>query len=164
MNLTLCGMMGSGKSTVGKALSHITGKPFVDTDTLIEEKHGSISKIFAEYGEEYFRTLETQTVKELSGKDGLIIATGGGLVLREENVALLKQNGQIVYLQAKLSTLQSRLAGDKTRPLLQTGRLELLLNERAPVYEGVADLTVQADGKTPDELAKEIIKKVTPDK
>ncbi len=163
MNLVLCGMMGSGKSTVGKALSRLTGKPFVDTDTLIEEKYGVISEIFAKHGEEYFRALETQTVKELSGQDGWIIATGGGLVLREENVALLKEKGKIVYLKAEPSTLKERLSGDKRRPLLQTGNLETLLKKRAPVYESVADYIVQVDKKSPQENAKEIIEKITPE-
>ena len=164
MNIVLCGMMGSGKSTVGKALSRLTGKPFVDTDTLIEEKYGSINEIFAKKGEAYFRDLERQAVKELALKDGLIIATGGGLVLRQENADLLKQNGRIVYLQAELSTLRERLSGDTKRPLLQSGRLEELLEKRAPVYESAADFTVQADGKTPEEIAGEIIKKVVPEK
>ena len=164
MNLILCGMMGSGKSTVGKALSLLTGKPFVDTDEWIEEKYGAISEIFAKQGEGYFRALETQAVQELIKKDGWIIATGGGLVLSSNNVALLKENGQIVYLSAELSTLQQRLSEDKSRPLLQTERLETLLKNRAPVYESVADFCVRADGKTPEQIAREIIQKLAPER
>ncbi|MBR2442373.1 MAG: shikimate kinase [Clostridia bacterium] len=164
MNIVLCGMMGSGKSTVGQALSRLTGKPFVDTDTRIEEKYGLISDIFAKHGEEYFRGLETQTVKELCQCDGLIIATGGGLVLRQENTNLLKEKGCIVYLRAEFSTLEKRLAGDTKRPLLRSGRLEELLKERAPVYERAADFTVCVDQKTPEEIAKGIIEKITPER
>ena len=163
MNLCLCGMMGAGKTTVGVEIVKNTSLRLCDTDGLIVEKHGKIADIFARYGEGRFREIETETVKTLAKEDGLVISTGGGLVLRAENVALLGQNGKIVYLRASLETLVERLHADGTRPLLQTeeglcDRLARLLKERAPIYEQVADFVVDVDGKTPEEIAKEIIK------
>jgi shikimate kinase len=90
MNLILCGMMGAGKTTVAKALAKLTGYQSYDTDAEIVKKHGNISDIFARFGEEYFRDLETQTVKELVNEQNAIISVGGGLVLRQENVEILK--------------------------------------------------------------------------
>ena len=164
MNIVLCGMMGAGKTCVGKMLAKLTGGRFVDTDELIVQKHGAISDIFAKHGESYFRDLETQTAEELSKKDSLIIATGGGFVLRENNVALLKEKGKIVFLQASEETLVKRLLTDTTRPLLKGGELSekirTLLSARAPIYGKVADYTVSVDNKTVEETAKEIIKTV----
>ena len=162
MNLVLCGMMGCGKTTVGRKIAEITGRGWCDTDALIVERHGKIADIFARFGEEKFRTLETETVRELSAQDGLVIATGGGLVLRKENCALLQEKGKIIYLRAKVETLLSRLQADTERPLLQSAqslseRLEDLLCERAPIYERVADFAVDVDGKTPSEIAAEIL-------
>ncbi len=162
MNLILCGMMGCGKTTVGREIARRIGAFCCDTDDLIVEKHGRIADIFALFGEGRFREIETETVKGLSQKDGLVIATGGGLVLKEENVELLKANGKIVYLRAKKETLLSRLQGDSERPLLQSkeslsDRLAQLLEVRAPIYERIADYTVDVDGKTPYEIAAEIV-------
>lgn len=163
MNLILCGMMGAGKTTVGVKIAETVGVRWYDTDDLIVENHGRISDIFQRYGEEYFRKLETETIAKLSKKDGLVISVGGGLVLKEENVELLKRNGKIVYLRAGLETLEKRLGADCTRPLLQTNgetlreRLTRLLKERAPIYERVADYIVDVDGKTPEKIAAEAV-------
>ena len=163
MNLILCGMMGAGKTTIGIKIAELTGRRWYDTDGLIVDKHGKISDIFEYYGEAHFRKLETEIVKELVKKDGLVISTGGGLVLKSENNALLQENGKIVFLRATLETLAQRLKVDGERPLLQTStesirdRLERLMQERAPVYEHVADYIVDVDGKTPEEIAKEIV-------
>ena len=156
-------MMGCGKSTVGKCLSKRAGLVHVDTDELIVERYGKIADIFAQYGEEHFRTLETQSVRELSGQDGLVISTGGGVAMRAENVSLLKEKGKIVFLRAKVETLEARLQADTQRPLLKSAtplreRLEELLQIRAPIYEDVADLAVDVDGQTPEEIAAKIIK------
>lgn len=164
MNLILCGMMGSGKSTVGAKIAQLIGWEFCDTDQMITEKHGDIPSIFQNYGEAHFRALERETVAELALQDGLVISTGGGLVLQKGNVEALKQSGKIVFLRATVDTLSTRLKGDGSRPLLQsktqslTDRLTALLSERTPIYEGVADFIVDADKKTPDEIADEIIK------
>ena len=163
MNIILCGMMGCGKSTVGACLAERLGRAYCDTDALIVERHGRIADIFENHGEAYFRTLETETVKELVQKDPLVIATGGGLVLKQENAALLKNSGKIVFLRANVETLVRRLHADTQRPLLQNAdslreRLENLLKDRAPIYERTADITIDVDEKTPEEITGEIIK------
>ena len=163
MNLVLCGMMGAGKTTIGVKIAELTGRRWYDTDELIVDKHGKISDIFEYYGEAHFRKLETEIVKELASQDGLIISTGGGLVLKKENNAVLQKNGKIVFLRASIDTLSKRLKVDGTRPLLQTStesirdRLAKLMQERTPIYELVADYIVDVDGKTPEQIAKEII-------
>ena len=163
MNLILCGMMGAGKTTIGIKIAEITGRRWYDTDGVIVDRHGKISDIFEYYGEAHFRKIETEIVKELAQKDNLIVSTGGGLVLKSENNALLQQNGKIVFLRASLETLAKRLHVDGTRPLLQTStesirdRLARLMKERTPIYEHVADYVVDVDGKTPEEIAQEIV-------
>ena len=128
----------------------------------IVEKHGTISGIFQQYGEPYFRALERETVKLFSIQDGLVISTGGGVVLDEENVTLLKRSGRIIFLRATVDCLSKRLKSDETRPLLQSSesieeRLKSLLQTRAPIYERIADYVVDVDNKTPESIAKEII-------
>lgn len=163
MNLILCGMMGAGKTTIGIKIAELTGRRWYDTDGLIVDKHGKIADIFEYYGEAHFRKLETEIVKELAKKDNLIISTGGGLVLKSENNTVLQENGKIVFLRATLETLAHRLKVDGERPLLQTStenirdRLARLMKERTPVYEHVADYIVDVDGKTPEQLAQEIV-------
>lgn len=161
MILTLCGMMGAGKTTVGQALAKAMECECLDTDKVIEEKYGKITDIFACHGEAYFRGLETQTVGALIEKDGRILSVGGGLVLQEQNVKMLKKVGKIVYLRAQKETLVKRLRADTTRPLLQgekiEKRIEDLLRARQSIYEQVADITVDVDNKTPEEIANEIL-------
>ena len=163
MNLILCGMMGAGKTTIGIKIAELTGRRWYDTDGLIVDKYGKISDIFEYYGEAHFRKLETELVKDLVKQDNLVVSTGGGLVLKNENNELLKRNGKIVFLRATLDTLSVRLQVDKDRPLLHTAaeniqdRLEKLMKERAPIYEHVADYIVEVDNKTPEQIAKEII-------
>ena len=163
MNIILCGMMGVGKSTVGVRIAELTGRMWYDTDVVITDRHGRISDIFEYYGEAHFRSLETEVVRELSGRDGLVISTGGGLVLKPENSELLKQNGKIFFMCASFETLLKRVRADETRPLLKnTGKtaesLGKLLAQRTPVYEHVADYIVDTDGKSIDEVAKEIVR------
>ena len=162
MNVILCGMMGVGKTAVGERLAQRLERRWVDTDVLIEERYGEIATIFEEFGEEYFRGLETEIVKELVQEDRLVISVGGGLVVKEENVALLKRNGKMVYLQASAETLAERLAVENSRPLLQTGegtlfsKVEELLKKRALIYERVADFTVDTNGKNIENASLEI--------
>lgn len=164
MNLILCGMMGAGKTTIGIKIAEKTGRRWYDTDEIIVDKYGKISDIFEFYGEAHFRKLETEIVKELADKDGLIISTGGGLVLKDENNAMLKKNGKIVFLRASLDTLAKRLKVDGERPLLQTStenirdRLARLLEERSSIYEQVADYIVDVDDKKPQDVADEILR------
>ena len=163
MNLILCGMMGAGKTTVGIKVAELTGRRWYDTDGLIVDKYGKIADIFEYYGEAHFRKLETEIVKDLAKMDDLIISTGGGLVVKKENNAVLQENAKRSVLRASLDTLSKRLKVDGERPLLQTStesirdRLEKLMKERTPVYEHVADYIVDVDGKTPEEIAQEII-------
>ena len=169
MNLILCGMMGAGKTTIGIKIAEMTGRRWYDTDGLITDKYGKISDIFEYYGEAHFRRLETNIVKELSKQDDLVISTGGGLVLKKENNALMQEKGKIIFLRASIDTLSKRLRVDGTRPLLQTStesirdRLAKLRKERTPVYEHVADYVVDVDGKTPEAIASEIINLVQKD-
>lgn len=163
MNIVLCGMMGVGKSSVGVRIAELTGRMWYDTDVVITDRHGRISDIFEYYGEPHFRALETEIVRELSGKDKLVISTGGGLVLKPENNELLKQNGRIFFMRATFETLLKRVRADETRPLLKnTGKtaeaLGKLLAERTPIYEHVADYIVDTDGKSVDEVAREIVR------
>ena len=158
-------MMSSGKTTVGKALAARLSRVWVDTDNEIEDTHGKITEIFEKHGEEYFRFLETQVAYALSQKDELVISTGGGFFTREKPAKLLKENGKICFLRAKLETLKSRLEGDETRPLMQGGepltrKLNRLINARYPVYEGISDFVVDVDEKSVDEIVDEIISKL----
>ena len=163
MNIVLCGMMGSGKTTIGIKIAEITGRRWYDTDGVLADKYGKISDIFEYYGEAHFRKLETEIIRDLAQKDNLILSTGGGLVLKPENNMMLKKNGKIVFLRASLDTLAKRLKVDGTRPLLQTStesirdRLAKLMRERSPIYESVADVVVDVDEKTPEENARMII-------
>ena len=163
MNIVLCGMMGVGKTSVGVRIAELTGRMWYDTDVVITDRHGRISDIFEYYGEPHFRALETEIVRELSGKDKLVISTGGGLVLKPENSELLRQNGRIFFMRATFETLLKRVRADETRPLLKnTGKtaeaLGRLLAERTPIYEHVADYIVDTDGKSVDEVAREIVR------
>ena len=162
MNIVLCGMMGVGKSSVGVCIAERTGRMWYDTDVVITDRHGRISDIFEFYGEAHFRSLETEIVRELSERDGLVISTGGGLVLKPENNEMLKRNGKIFFLRATFETLLKRVRADETRPLLKnTGKtaetLGKLLAERTPVYEHVADYIVDTDGRTIEEIADEFV-------
>ena len=156
--------MGAGKTTIGIKIAERMSLRWYDTDGLIVDKYGKISDIFEYYGEAHFRKIETEIVKELAVQDGLVISTGGGLVLKKENNALLQERGKIVFLRANIDTLSQRLNVDGTRPLLENStegirvRLEKLLEERSPIYGQVADYIVDVDGKTPEEIADEIIR------
>ncbi len=159
MNIVLTGMSGCGKTSVAGVFKSL-GKTAVDTDIIIERKYGKIPEIFARYGEQYFRDLETKAIKEVSSLDGVVIATGGGCVLRSENVELLKSNGKIFYLRTKTATLLKRLDGDNSRPLLQGGtceKLSKLYAERAQLYESSADYVIDTDEFTPEETVNKIM-------
>ena len=161
-NIIFIGMPGSGKTTVAN-LCKQQGKKVFDTDEYIESHNGKISEIFKKYGEEHFRKLETDAVREICKNDNSFISTGGGCVMREENVRIFKNSGKIVYLKASKGTLLKRLEGDFSRPLLagnKAERLEELFEKRAPVYERVADIIVQTDGLTPKEVLENIFDKI----
>lgn len=165
-NVILIGYMGCGKSTIGKKLSFRLKMPYVDTDKLIEnEQKTTISQIFESRGEQAFRDMETRCVKNLfENKQDYVIAVGGGLPLREENRKLLADLGKVIYLRAKPETIYERLKGDKTRPLLQgedpEGKIQRMIRERGPVYEQAAEAVVDVDGKSCEEILKQILEAV----
>ena len=162
-NVILIGMPGCGKTTVISLCKEKYGKQVWDTDAYIENRHGCISDIFAKFGEEHFRRLETDAVREICKKDDCFISTGGGCVMREENVRIFKESGQIIFLRAKIETLLKRLEGDNSRPLLvgnKRERLTELFNKRVPVYERVADIVIDTDGLTPNEVLEIIFSKL----
>ena len=148
-NIVLIGMMGSGKTTVGKLLARRFHRPFVDTDALIEEREGrSIPDIFARDGEDAFRALELALSRELSGQSGLIIACGGGLPLRDDAIAALKQNGLVFWLDRDPAETYDGL-NVSHRPLAQSGRDDFIrrYQDRAPIYRRWADYFIPcADG------------------
>ena len=162
MNVVLCGMMGSGKTTVAQSIKKLYNKNVVDTDAEIVKEHGAISAIFESVGEKAFRQIESQIALRISNLDDVIISTGGGLVLNQNSVDALKTNGKIFYLQASEQTLIKRLKGDDTRPLL-VGDIEQkikdILSGRESVYQSVADYVINTDDKTPDQIAREIMEK-----
>jgi len=146
-NIFIVGLMGAGKTTIGKLLAKKLRKTFYDTDHEIEKKLGvKVSVIFELEGEEGFRKRETQMIDELTSKKDIILATGGGAVLIEENRRLLKERGKVIYLNAKPQHLAKRMAFDKDRPLLQQGNMLDTLNhlyqERHPLYLRVSSFVV----------------------
>ena len=160
MNIVLCGMMGSGKTTVARALENIYGFIVVDTDEIIVRRHGEINAIFRDLGEQAFRDIESQTVKEVSALDGYVISLGGGVVLRRSNVEELKKNGKIFYLRTRAETVIARVKGDSSRPLLQGNleeRVHAILKDRSKAYEEAADVVIDTDDKSPEEIADIIV-------
>jgi shikimate kinase len=148
-NLVLVGMMGSGKTTMGRALARHLGKDFVDSDQEIQKRTGvSIPYIFDIEGESGFRERESRIIAELVQHDNIVLATGGGAVLAEQNRELLRKAGIVIYLKASVNDLWHRTHHDKNRPLLQTkdpyGRLMELHQVRDPIYQQVADIVVQS--------------------
>lgn len=161
-NLYLTGFMGSGKTTVGKELSKKLGRQLVDMDKLIEDDaEESIKSIFETKGEAYFRDLETKLLKSIQNMDGVIVSTGGGIVLREENKVSMKASGKVIFLHASEKHLVKHLKQDKTRPLLQAVDLEKqvtqLLADRESHYLKVADIIIQATDKSIKEIVDEIV-------
>lgn len=163
-NIILIGFMGSGKTTVGKRLSKLLGYSFADTDQLIEQKEGTtISNIFAEKGENYFRQLETDTIRNMvSTCHETILSSGGGLPLRECNANILQELGFVVMLDVSKETVLKRLHGDTTRPLLQGDnveeKVEELLTYREPMYELAAHMKIPVNDRTVQDIAEEIIR------
>lgn len=162
VNIFLIGMMGAGKTTVGRLLADKLGYRFFDTDVLIEQVAGkTINEIFASSGEESFRQLEAQVLSELSAHKNLAIATGGGIVMRQMNWSYL-HHGLIVWLDAPVQVLIERLQDDATRPLLKQAdpaqTLAKLLEERRSLYSQ-ADLHVQVNAnEAPEEIAERVIR------
>lgn len=160
-NIVLTGFMGTGKSSVGRRLASRLGYRFVDTDTLIVEKAGlPIKEIFEQSGEPRFRELEREAIENISRESGLVIATGGGVVLDDINMSNLRNNGVIVCLTATPEVIMERTQGRNDRPLLNTSEREQrvleLLEFRRPFYER-SDLTVDTSSMRVDEVIKVIL-------
>jgi shikimate kinase len=164
-SIVLIGMMGAGKSSVGRCLARRAGLARIDTDEMVAAKFGiSIAEIFSRYGEGEFREAEREALRDLVTRDAAIIVTGGGVVLREENVDLLKQLGVIAWLDADEETLFERASRRGERPALQTENpretFSELLQKRGPLYAKAADFRVDTSSLSHEEVADKILDKV----
>jgi shikimate kinase len=160
--LFLIGMMGAGKSTVGRLLARRGGFDFIDCDRELEARSGvSIATIFELEGEESFRRREAALIDELTQRPRTVLATGGGAILAEENRRHLRSRGLVIYLRASLDEILRRTQKDRARPLLQTadrrGRIAQLLTEREALYEEIAHVTVQSSSGNPNRLVAKLM-------
>lgn len=165
MNISLIGMMGSGKTTISKLLSEkLADFVLVDTDELIVLKEGkSINDIFSQNGEAYFRKVETEILKSVLSDNNQIISTGGGIVKSVENLKLLKENSKLFYLYADVESLYSRVKNNNERPLLNCDdmyeKINLIFSQRKSLYEK-ADFIINTVDKEPEMIVEEIIEKL----
>jgi len=160
-NIILVGLMGAGKSTIGRHLANSLNKEFYDSDRVIEERTGvDISTIFEIEGEEGFRDREEQIIAELCQKENIVLATGGGCILRENNRKNMRNNGHVVYLRTSAELLYSRIRYDKSRPLMQTkspiNTLKNLLDAREPYYMEVADTIIMTGKQKVNVIVKRV--------
>ena len=164
-SIVLIGVMGAGKSSVGRCLHRRTGLALHDTDEIVTSKFGmSIPEIFAEYGEKQFREAETEALRHVRTEEQTIIITGGGIVLRKENVEILKRLGVIVWLDGDEETHFARTSRKQNRPLLQTKNprktFSQILGARRPLYANIADIRVDTSVLTDEEVAVAILAKL----
>jgi len=164
-SIVLIGMMGAGKSSVGRCLQQRTGLARLDTDEMVAAQFGiPIAQIFEKHGEEGFRIAETEVLRKLAPVRPAVVVTGGGIVVRAENVDLLKQLGTIVWVTADEATLFERASRRNDRPLLQQENPRAvfldLLREREPLYRTAADLRVDTSKMTHDEVVEAILSKL----
>lgn len=161
-NIILIGFMGSGKTSVGIKLSYQLKRTMIDTDKWIEQKQKmTVAEIFEAYGEDAFRSMETQCLKELiEVAEKQIISVGGGLPMKEENHRLLKQLGTVYYLRVRPEVVYERLKSDTTRPLLQVDnpmeRIQTLMEQRSTIYERCADISIDVSDLTFEEILEQI--------
>lgn len=166
MNIVLIGYRGTGKSTVGKVLAARLGWPLISTDAEIVRGAGrSVPEMVAQHGWEHFRDLESMVCRDLAAQDRLIIDTGGGAILRQENVACLKKNGMLFWLTASVATIASRIGRDTQRPSLTGAKsfveeIEEVLAVRTPKYREAADHIVPTDGCTINQIVETILSSV----
>lgn len=164
-HIYLIGFMGTGKSTVSRALSQLMKMNEIEMDQELADLFGMpIPAVFEKLGEDAFRERESAYIRSLAQTVSSVISCGGGVVLREENVACMKQRGTIVLLTARPETVYERVAGNTERPLLQ-GHMSVegiaeLMEKRQQIYEAACDFSVATDGRTPEEIALEIAKKI----
>lgn len=159
-NIILIGMPASGKSSILNCYTeHFNGKG-IDTDQEIIKEYGDISKIFEMYGEQKFRDIESKVIENCCKNKNCMIATGGGSILREQNIKCFKNSGIVFYLKTPLKTLLDRVATDNTRPLLlgdKKDKITKLYKERASIYEQVADITIDTDNFSPIDILNKIL-------
>ncbi|QSP96091.1 shikimate kinase AroK [Marinobacter salinisoli] len=165
--VVLVGPMGAGKSTIGRLLARELGYQFMDSDRIIEERCGAnIPWIFDVEGEEGFRQRETAMLKELSGQENAVVATGGGAVMRPENRAILKQGAVVIYLKTSIEQQVERTRRDRNRPLLQNEDPEAVLRNlfaiRDPLYTGLADIVMYTDRKSPRLVVRQLVNRLNP--
>ena len=161
-NIVMIGFMGAGKSTISDYLKNVLAMDVVEMDQCIVERQGmSISDIFETYGEEYFRELETNLLIEMQSRSNVVVSCGGGVPMRERNVAEMKKNGRVVLLTAKPETILERVKDNHDRPLLENNKnvsfIADLLEKRRAKYEAAADIVVETDGKSELEICEELI-------
>ena len=163
MNVVLIGYRGTGKSTVGKIVAARLGRELFSTDAeIVKSAEQTIPQIVEQHGWEYFRDLETKMCQDLAGKDGLVIDTGGGAILRPQNVEVLKRTGKLFWLTASVETIAKRVGSDTQRPSL-TGtksfieEIQDVLQERIPKYQAAADHLIETEGKSVTQVADEIL-------
>ena len=161
-NIFLVGMMGAGKTTLGKALARRLGREFVDADKVLVERTGvSVATIFEIEGEEGFRRRESAVLAELAGRRDCVVATGGGAVLSADNRRLMHDSGTVVYLRARLDSLWERTRQDTSRPLLRTpdprATLAELLEKRDPLYREAAHITVDTGFQSTATLVSRVV-------
>ena len=162
----LIGFMGAGKSTIAECLRRNYGRKVVEMDQKIEEQEQmAISRIFEEKGEDYFRGLETKLLQELRGQPDLVVSCGGGVPLRSDNVKVMKESGQVVFLTAKPETIYQRVKNSHNRPLLESNKnisfITSLLEERRERYETAADYLIATDDRSAEEICQEIMEKIS---
>ncbi|PLY04518.1 MAG: shikimate kinase [Desulfuromonas sp.] len=163
MNIVLIGYRGTGKSHVGQIVAEQLGMQLVSMDAEIVRHAGSsIPEIVAAHGWDYFRDLETGEARRLAGQDGLVIDCGGGVIERDENVAILQQNAAVFWLKAEVDTIVSRIADDTQRPALVEGKtfteeVAEVLERRTPKYAAAAHHAIRTDSLTPEQVAGKIL-------
>lgn len=164
-NVVLIGFMGAGKSTIAELLRTGWGMERIEMDALIEEREGMrISKIFEMKGEPYFRDLETELLIELQARSNAVISCGGGVPMRERNVAEMKKNGRVVLLTAHPETILERVKDNHDRPLIENNKtvegISALMEARRERYMAAADLVIETDRKTGEEICRELVEKL----
>ncbi|WNM61477.1 shikimate kinase [Candidatus Nitrospira neomarina] len=167
MNIVFIGYRGTGKSTVAAILGQRLGRRVISTDEeIVKEAKQTIPQLIEQFGWDHFRGLETQMCQKLTGQDNLVIDTGGGLILKEENVRMLKENGKIFWLTAEVPTIASRISGDTQRPSLSGTKtfveeIEEILEIRKPHYQAAADHVIPTDQNSPEQIADAILSRIS---
>ena len=161
-NVYLIGLMGSGKTSIGKILAKRIGMGFMDLDDeIVKDEKCSISEIFDKFGEKKFRHLENEKLLSTLGIDNYVISTGGGIIMNEDNVKIMKENGCVIHLDIDLTTQLLRIKNKKNRPLLNRGNEKKILlemrKERNHIYKKVATVSIDTSNKKRNEIVSEMV-------